>query len=261
MSNDFWDWSETTADNGSIDTEINFAEFQNPDTVNDSMRAVMRRITQWRKDLATTRSSTGSGNAYAVTSQTRAAGAYVDGETVAWIADRANTAAATLNVNGRGAVSARPATGVDFSSGEIRTGTPLISFYRASSNEFITIGSGYHVNAMTEGLLMQSVVGRLPRVGDPVLSLAPTPATGRIRLTQVTQAVVKADYPELNSVVSGWGYPWGSSSTTFNLPPAAGYFLRFAATSAAIDTGGARSAGSTRWSTTRVSCATPRSTR
>lgn len=241
----FYDWSETAAINGAADETINFAEFQNPDTVNDSARAMMARLAAWRKDNAPTRSSTGSSNAYAVTSQAGGSTSYADGELVSFIADRANTGACTLNVNSRGAVAFRPAVGVAFSANEIQANQPIIAFYRSSSNEWLAVGSGYHVTAMTAGALTQSIAARLIKIGQPVLSLAPSPNTGYIRLTEATQTLNKSDWPELSSYLSGISYPWGSTSTTFSLPPAAGYVLRFAATSSTIDTSGARTAGST----------------
>lgn len=241
----FYDWSTTASNNGAIDAAINWAEFQDPSTVNDSARAMMARVAEWRKDVAPTRTSTGSGNAYAVTSDAGGSSAYRDGEIVTFIADRANTSACTLNVNARGAKAFRPAIGVDFQAGEIQANQAIIAFYRSATEEFIGIGSGYHVNAMTTGLLSQSIAARLLKIGTPVLSLAPSAPAGYIRLTEATQTRNKSDWPELDSWLSSISYPWGSTSTTFNLPPAAGYVLRFAATSSAIDTAGVRTAGST----------------
>lgn len=243
MTDSLYAWSQTAADNGNSDATINWLEGQDPDTVNDSARAMMRRVAQFLADLAPTRFSTGFGNAYAVTSQ--AAGAnFRNGEIVSFIASFTNTGTATLNVNARGAKPLRAFTGVALKSGEIRNGQLVTAFFYAGADEWLVINSGANVNAMTEGLLTQSIVGRLPRVGDPVLSFAPTPRQGHIRLTETVQAVLKSAWPELDSWASGLSYPWGSTATHFNLPPAAGYFLRFAASNATIDGQGPRTAGS-----------------
>lgn len=82
------------------------------------------------------------------------------------------------------------------------------------------------------------------KVGSPVLSIAPAPLSGMIRLGETTSSHLKTAWPELDKVVASWGYPWGSTATHFSLPPAAGYFPRFAATSTAIDPAGLRAAGS-----------------
>lgn len=242
---DINDWSRTAADNASSDSAINWAEGQAPSTVNGSARYMMARIAEWRGDIAPVRSSSGSGNAYTITAYSGLTGAYRDGEMYAFIADRTNAASCTLNVNGRGAVAMRPAVGVAHSPGEIQINQVVLVYYRAATAEFITSNTGYHVNAMTEGLLTQNITSRLLKIGDPVFSLNATPEQGRIRLTQATQTLNKADWPELNSWLSGQSYPWGSAATTFNLPPAAGYFVRIAGTNTSIDPGGPRAAGST----------------
>ena len=242
-----YDWSTTASNNATADSTILWAEFQDPSTVNDSARAMMARIAEWRQDVAPTRSSTGTGNAYAVTSQSGDGAGYRDGEIVTFIADRTNSSACTLNVNARGAKPFRPAVGVDFRSGEIQASQAIIAFYREATEEFVGVGSGYHVNAMTTGLLSQSIAARLIKIGTPVLSIAPTAPAGYIRLTETTQTINKSAWPELSSWLAGLStpYPWGSTSTTFNLPPAAGYVLRFAGTTTTIDPDGPRTAGST----------------
>lgn len=244
---DFYDWSQVAASNDFADTTINWGENQDPDTVNNSARAMMARLAMFRDDLAPARSTTGTGNAYVVTSAGGGTGAYRNNEVIAFIADRANTGASTLNVNSRGGVPLRPAVAIDLRANEIQANQPVLAFYRSSTNEFLALGTGFHVDAMTNGLLVQSVVARLPRIGQPTLSIDPTVATGYIRLTEATQTLNKSDWPELSSWLStrSTPYPWGSASLTFNLPPAAGYLLRFAGLTTTIDPSGPRAAGST----------------
>ena len=83
------------------------------------------------------------------------------------------------------------------------------------------------------------------KVGMVALTLTAEPEAGWIRLTESAQSLLKADYPDLNTWASEQGYPWGSSSTTFNIPPAGGYFLRFGSSDGSIDPEGPRSPGST----------------
>ena len=245
MANAIYDWSTTAASNASADATVNWAENMPPDGVNDSARAMMVRIAAFLDDLAPTRASTGTGNAYAVTSAVGAS-AYSEGEIVSFIADRACTGGGcTLNSGARGAVAFRPKSGTEFNANDIITGQWIVASYRAGSNEFIALGSGYPASSLAAGLSVQSIVGRLPQIGDMVLSMDSTPATGRIRLTESTQTLNKADWPDLNTWLASKSYPWGSASTTFNLPPAAGYFLRFAPTSTGVDPDGARAAGAT----------------
>lgn len=245
MTDSIYAWSQTAADNDDADSTINWVENQDPDTVNDSARALMARVAQWISDAAPKRTSTGTGNAYAVTSD--AAGtAYANGEAITFLPDRDNTSACTLNVAGRGALPWRPKPGTDFAAGDIISGVPVTAYYRSATSEWISTGTGYHVSSTLAGVSLQSITATLPKVGDVVISFDDSgPASGRIRLTETTQSILKSSYPELNAFLSARSYPWGSTATHFSLPPAAGYFMRFAATSSAIDTGGARTAGST----------------
>ena len=243
-SDSIYAWSTTASSNATADATINWQEFQDPDTVNNSARAMMKRVAEYISDSAPKRTSTGSGNAYAVASD--AAGAsLVNGMTITFIVDRANTGAATLNLDGLGAKPFRPKTATEFNSGDLLANQPVIAWYNSTSDEWIGFGSAYVVSSTAAGVSLQSILATMPKIGDVVLSLDSTVAAGRIRLTETTQSVLKTAWPELNAWASARSYPWGSTATHFNLPPAAGYFPRFAATSSSIDTSGARTAGST----------------
>jgi len=244
MTDSIYAWSQTADDNGTADATINFAEFQLPATLNNSNRALMARIAALISDMAPKRTSTGSANNYAVTSD--AAGATpVDGEQITFIPHASNTSGCTLNVDGRGATGWRPAPSTEFVADNILAGVPVTAYYRASSNEWLSPGTGYYVSQMASGVALQSITARLPQIGDMVVSYSATPAAGRIRLTETVQSILKSAYPELSAHLSSLGYPFGSSATHFSLPAAAGYFLRIAASNSTIDTGGPRLAGST----------------
>jgi hypothetical protein len=235
-------WSKTPATNANADSAINMAEFMNPDLVNDGIRQLMARVAEWRLDLGATLTTGGTGNAYTLITNS-VISAYPDGFTVWFTADRANGGGSTLAINGLAAIPLRGRASTSLPANSILAGGVYGAVYRAGTNEFILCGSNAGLYELAPALMSAQVFGL--RVGSPALSIAPSPDAGFVRLTEATQSLVKTDYPELNTVVSGWGYPWGSTSTTFNLPPAAGYFPRFAATSSSIDPGGARAAGST----------------
>ena len=238
MTDTIYAWSQTASDNASADATINFREFQTPSSVNDSARALMARVAALISDLAPNRTSGGSANAYTVDSDAVGT-AHRNGEQITFIPHTTNAGACTINVDGRGAKSWRPAPGEDFDAGNIIAGVPVTAYYRQSSDEWLSPGTGYYVTQAAAGVALQSITARLPQIGDLVISYAPSPGDGRIRLTEATQSILKADYPELNDYLSGISYPWGSTATHFSLPPAAGYFLRFAGTTSTIDTGGA----------------------
>lgn len=237
-------WSTTADSNDTADAEIDWREYQATATVNNSARAMMRRVAQVLDDLAPNVTSTGSVNTYAVSSSSTGGGASLnDGEIIEFIPHITNTTACTLARDSKGAVPWRPKSGTEFGAGDIVAGVPVKATYRLASNEWLSSTPGYVFRTTAASYLTSHTFGL--RVGDVKLSLASAPDDGFIRLTETTQALVKADYPDLNAWASGQGYPWGSTSTTFNVPPAGGYFLRFAASNATVDPDGARSAGVT----------------
>lgn len=244
MTDTLYAWSQTASSNATADATINWAEFQTPSSVNDSARSLMKRVAELVSDLAPKRASTGSANAYVVASD--AAGATLrDGEMITFVPNHSCTGACTLNVDGRGAKPWRPKSGTSFAADNILSGVPVTAYYASATDEWLSPGTGYYVSSMASGVSLQSITARLPQIGDLVISYAPTPGAGRIRLTESTQSLLKSAYPELNTYLSGISYPWGSTATHFSLPPAAGYFLRVASTTSAVDTSGARTAGST----------------
>jgi hypothetical protein len=238
-----YDWSTIPADNDDSDSLMNWAENHAPSLVNDNARQLMARVAAWRKDLAGSIVSGGTGNAYTLTANSTLGATYPDGFTVCFTADRANGGSSTLSVNGLATTPLRAKSGTALPPNAIVANQQYVARYRLSTDEFIITGTNAALIEAAPSLLSAQVFGL--RVGDPIISLAPSPNPGFLRLTETTQAVSKTTYPDLNSWASGLSYPWGSDSTTFNLPPAAGYFLRFAGTSASVDPAGPRTAGST----------------
>ena len=155
MTDSIYAWSTTANDNGTADSTINFAEQQLAKTVNNSARALMARVAELLADIAPSRSSTGSGNGYSVTSEAAGA-AYEDGEIISFLPNRANTSAATLDSNGRGAKPWRPAVGVEFAANNILANVPVTATYRAASDEWLSPGTGYYVTSTTSGVALQS---------------------------------------------------------------------------------------------------------
>ncbi len=236
-------WSVTAADNDDADAAINWTEFQQPDSVNNSARQMMGRVAEWRTDLSPAgRASTGSTGAYVVISSS-SPNALVDGFVIWFIPNHTNPGAATLKVGSFAAKPLRAKAGTPLVGDEILSGVPVGAYYNNANDEFLLINSGHHVVETGPGIAGQYNSGL--RVGDVVLTLDTTPRSGRLRLGEATQTVMKTAYPELNQWASDMSYPWGSDATTFTLPSAAGYFLRFAATTSTIDTSGVRTAGST----------------
>lgn len=246
MTGSIYDWSLTAASNSAADGDVNWAEGQDPDTVNNSARQMMARLAEFLKDSAAIRVSSGAANTYTVTANSAPA-ALRDGYTIAFRAHQANTTSATISVNSYGAKSLRSRSGTALLANEILNGVVVIAQYNLATDEFIIVNSP-NVWLQTLGPAMfQSQTFGL-KVGDVKISMTNSPDSGFMRLRETAQVYNRADYPDLYPVmVALTGYPWGASvsASTFAVPPAAGYFLRFAATSSAVDTAGARNAGTT----------------
>ncbi len=96
-----YDWSIISADNDDADSEINWMEGQFPDTVNNSARAMMKRIAEWIKDQGVLVSA-GTANAITVATTNTTITVPPAGMTMSFRALATNTAATTLAINGGG---------------------------------------------------------------------------------------------------------------------------------------------------------------
>ena len=94
----------------------------------------------------------GSGNSFTVT-LSPAPTAYVDGMGVVIRANRDNTGAATLNVNGLGARSIKRANGLDIAPGMIKNGGIYTLRYNNASGNFILQGEGGSGDAQPSDVL------------------------------------------------------------------------------------------------------------
>lgn len=130
------DWSKTAADNDDADSDINFAEGQAPSTVNNSARALMATVAEWRDDTGGALTTAGSSNAYTLTTNSDFS-AYADGMRIHFVANHSNTGAATLNVDALGAKKIRKVNADGegaLASGDIISAGHYIAQYDASAD-------------------------------------------------------------------------------------------------------------------------------
>ena len=202
-------WSRTAASNATADSSINWAEGQSPSSVNDSARAMMARIAEWRDDLGGLTTG-GSATAYSLsTNRGFASTAAMDKAIITIIPHVTSGVAPTLTVDGLTARQIRTATGISVPAGALLAGTPYALVYLNASTEFILLGS--------QGAL-SPLLGPCP-VGS-VMDFAGTSApTGW--LLCYGQAISRTTYAALFAVV-GTTYGTGDGSTTFNLPDCRG---------------------------------------
>lgn len=202
-----WRWSKTAASNSIADGTINWAEGQVPSSINDSARAEMARVAQWRDDISGTITTGGTLTAYTVTSnQVFDTLAHMDGAIIAFVPHTTSGAAPTLNVDSLGAKKIRFQTGIDIVAGALIAGTPYIGTYYNSNTEFILhniAGNPYNVP-----------------LGGGMDYWGAAPPNSAFAFPY-GQAISRTTYSTLFTLFSTT-YGSGDGSTTFNLPDKAG---------------------------------------
>lgn len=129
-------WSKTAGSNGNSDSAISWPEGQTPGSVNDSARAVMGRVAEFRDDIAGALAVSGTANGLVVTANSGFT-TLANGRVVAFRATASNTTAANINVNSTGAKSIRIVTAAGdaaLSGGEIQSGGTYVLMYNEALN-------------------------------------------------------------------------------------------------------------------------------
>jgi len=132
-------WSTTAASNTSIDS-IDIAENCSPANLNNAARASMANIAALRDLMGAAATTGGSANAQTLTSGLTLT-AYQQGLLIGFEAGYSNSGAATLNVDGVGAVAIKTPAGADLTSGMITAGGIYLAAYESGAGVFILIGA------------------------------------------------------------------------------------------------------------------------
>src|SRR5882757_3102233 len=201
MAQGVYSWSKTASSNDSADASVNWREGQSPSSINDSARAMMARVAEWRDDTSGSIIATGSSTAYVIASNT-----VFPSFTAArlsqfsFLAPATNGAGVTLNLDGTGA---QPINGVD--------GVPV------PAGTLIASGA-YTVTAFTGEWILHSFFGQpnsIPIGGltDFIGSTVPNSSF----VFPTGQAISRVTYATLFALI-GTTYGAGDGSTTFNIP-------------------------------------------
>lgn len=203
----FWSWSKTASANATADSTINYSEGQAPSSVNDSARAAMARLAEYRDDIAGAIVTTGTSTAYAVASnQVFDSLAHMNGAMIAFTPHATNGDTVTLNVDGLGAKPLRSSPSVELLAGTLILGTPYVATYNNSSAVWYLqnfYGNPYNV----------PLAGGMDFWGSTVPNSSFAFPIG--------QALSRTTYASLFSLLSTT-YGTGDGSTTFNLPDKTG---------------------------------------
>lgn len=155
-----WQWSTTSSSNASADPSINWREGQSPSSVNDSARAMMSALAQWRNDISVTNATAGTSTAYTLTTSEGVSNTPSNGQMLAAIFHATNGSAATLQVDG-GNVYQIQLNGIQIPAGTLIAGSPYRFSYNSAATAWVLEGGFASPFATALGGIM--------------LSTAPTP--------------------------------------------------------------------------------------
>lgn len=179
-------WSKTAATNATADGDIGWAEGQAPSTVNNSARAMMQGVANWRDDTGGQLTLAGGTTVYTLTTNSTNT-AYADGQRVHAVVNVACTGASTLNVDGLGAKNIYKASSAGIvanASGDLTVDMHCIFEYDAS------------LNAAAGGWVLLNPTAAAAAAGvllswDTVADANQTMAAGKIEYTWTTLTVAR----------------------------------------------------------------------
>ncbi len=129
----FYDWSTTASSNAS-QTPINWAEGMPPSAVNDSARATLGKLAEWRDFFGGVKISSGTDTVTLTSGLSLTA--YAQGMLFGFEAGGTNTGAVTLNVDGIGAKAVVKNSDVALAAGDIKAGGIYLVAYEATNTRF-----------------------------------------------------------------------------------------------------------------------------
>ena len=140
MADKVYDWSTTAASNATVES-VNWAEGQAPSTVNNSARELMSHVAHWRDIISGANTTTGTSNAY-VLSTGQSLAAIPTGFYLVAKANHSNTGAATIAVDGLAAAAINKGGGTALAGNEIKANAYIILAYDGTDFELLNPFSG-----------------------------------------------------------------------------------------------------------------------
>lgn len=207
-----WQWSKTANNNANSDPTISIPEGMPPSAVNDSERAVMARIAEWRDDLSGMLLDSGTASAYVVTSneglQTPTP---TDGTRISFIPANTNAANVTLTADGGTAFPIQSPVGSALGAGVMIALTPYDLVFKTSVSAWIL-----------KGLFGITFPTLIPVGGMLDWTLGAVPNSNFA--LPFGQAISRTTYAALFAGYNALGLPYGAGdgSTTFNIPDGRG---------------------------------------
>ncbi len=136
----WWQWSRTASADATADPTINWSEGQAPSSVNDSARALMARLAEFRDDTSGLLTTAGTSTAYTITTFQGLATIPNDGQLIAFSPHTVNGIAATLTADGGTTYPIQSSPGVALAAGSLVTGSPYTAKFSLSNLSWILFG-------------------------------------------------------------------------------------------------------------------------
>lgn len=138
-----WQWSKNADNNAGSDPSIGWAEGMSPSSVNDSARAMMAQIANYRDDISGLLTTGGSSTAYTVTTNSGLCPSSTtpnDGQLLSITVNSTNGANATLTADACSAFPIQSSAGVAVSSASLVSGSPYSLRFSVANSAWMLKG-------------------------------------------------------------------------------------------------------------------------
>ena len=204
-------WSTTAANNNSAPPD-GWPENQSYASVNNCAREMMSAIVKWHDDLDGELVSGGSSGAYTLTPNVTYS-AYEAGMALLFMANHANTGAATLNVSSLGVKSVVDEQGNALRAGDIVARQPVLVVYDTTGGNFRCLG----LNTTATGTFTPVIEGTtIAGSGTYTAQIGRYSKTGR--MVQFSIYIAWADHTGTGNMRIS-GLPFTVAAVTNNKPP------------------------------------------
>lgn len=204
-------WSQTAASNAGGDPSINWSEGQAPSSINDSARATMAAVAQWRDDISGATVTTGTSAAYALSTFSNFTSAALMANQVVSFTPHVTNAAGpvTITIDSIANVPLRTSPGKELPAGVLIQGTPYVALYNNTDGTLYL--QGFYGNPYSV-----PIGGMIDYTG--------TTAPNSSFVLPFGQAISRTTYATYFALV-GTTYGAGDGATTFNIPDLRGRFV------------------------------------
>ncbi len=128
-----WEWSPTAGNNAKSDSTIDWSEGMSPSSVNDSARAMMARIANWRDDNSGSVTTSGTSTAYLATSNQGFNATPTTGQLFVFTPHATNGVNPTLAVDGGTAWPIQQSPSVAVGAAVLIQGTPYGAMFNGTA--------------------------------------------------------------------------------------------------------------------------------